>query len=442
MSTNLSGATPAELRNKATWPGSSVLMRENPERMAWFILLASFGIFTVLLIGVPLGIRYGIQFATVPQTATLDPTQGTVLLYPPGASSPAATTPGIQQPIAITEIYEDVREGSVIEAVDSPTQATVRLTAKGAQDEALGSVQIYSGTRLKVEQMRSPMFEMSEEPYQVRLLLEEGQARVFTNSGEQRPLQVEIKTPHGSLLLEAGSYQIVVGEEQTDIVASAGRATLRKEELGELAVTQGRRAWMTADLLAEQPVEAGQNLLRNGSFIEPMQNSWESYVIAQNVTPGKVSIMERDGRRVAYFVRQGEDNVPTEVGIRQTVGKDVNVYDELYLQLDAKLLFQSLPGAGYLSSEYPLRVEITYTDIYGKEGLTWGHGFYFRDPENTNWQIVGGQKIPPFNWFTYRSPDLMELLKETRPAHIDRIRIYASGWNYQSMVSEVYLLAQ
>ncbi|MBW7885338.1 MAG: hypothetical protein H3C34_22445, partial [Caldilineaceae bacterium] len=143
----------------------------------------------------------------------------------------------------------------------------------------------------------------------------------------------------------------------------------------------------------------------------------------------------------AYFVRQGEDNVPTEVGIHQTINKDVNVYDKLYLQLDVKLLFQSLSGAGYLSSEYPLRVEITYTDIYGKQ-LTWGHGFYYRDPDNPNWKIVNGEKIPPFNWYTYRSPNLLDLLKETRPARIDAVRVYASGWNYQSMVSEVYLLAE
>jgi hypothetical protein len=155
-----------------------------------------------------------------------------------------------------------------------------------------------------------------------------------------------------------------------------------------------------------------------------------------------VSIIERDGRRVAYFVRQGEDNVPTEVGITQEMGKDVNVFDKLFLQLDVKLLFQSLPGAGYLSSEFPMRVEIEYTDIYGKEGLTWGHGFYYRDPENENWQVVNGQKIPAFNWYTYRSPNLMELLQETRPARIDRVRVYASGWNYQSMVSEVLLTAE
>lgn len=110
------------------------------------------------------------------------------------------------------------------------------------------------------------------------------------------------------------------------------------------------------------------------------------------MTPGKVTIMERDGA-ASLISRQGEDNVPTEVGIRQMIGKDVNVYDKLVLQLDVKLLFQSLPGAGYLSSEYPLASR-SPIDIYGKEGLTWGHGFYYHDPENPNWQIVGGKKIP------------------------------------------------
>jgi len=409
-----------------------VKMRENPERMAWTVLLACFGIFLVLLISVPLAMRYGIQNATAPQTATLDPTQGTVLLFQPGAT----------EPVAITELRKDVLEGSTVEAGDGATQATLRLINESAADEALGSLQLYSGTKLEIDRMRSPLFDMSTEPYQVHLRLDKGQARVFTNSGQQRPLRVEIETPHGSILLDTGSFQIAVTPEQTDLTVSAGSATLSKSGKPDLVVKTGLRAWVTAEGMAGEAVAAAQNLMHNGNFTEPMRDTWESYVIAQNVTPGKVSIMERDGRRVGYFVRQGEDNVPTEVGIRQAINRDVNVYDKLYLQLDAKLLFQSLPGAGYLSSEYPLRVEITYTDIYGKEGLTWGHGFYFRDPENVNWQIVGGEKIPPFNWYTYRSPNLMELLKDTRPARIDSIRIYASGWNYQTMVSEAYLVAE
>lgn len=406
-------------------------VRENPERLAWTVLLASFAVFVVLAITVPLSIRYGVEVATVKQTAVLNPTQGTVLLY----------TPGAVEPIAITDLRDEVTEGSIVEAGDSPTQATVRLITEGDSDEALGSVQIFSGTRLRIDRLRSPTFDLSSEPYQAQLTLDKGQTRVFTNSGQQRPLAVRIVTPHGEIDLDAGSYQITVGAEQTDITVSSGEAILHKAEQPPLVVASGLRAWLTTDALAEQAVAASQNLLRNGNFTESMKDSWESYVIAQSVTPGKVSIMERDGRRVAYFVRQGEDNVPTEVGIRQHIGKDVNVYDKLMLQLDVKLLFQSLSGAGYLSSEYPLRVEVTYTDIYGKQ-LTWGHGFYYRDPENEAWTIVNGEKIPPFNWYTYRSPNLMEVLAETRPAHIDAVRIYASGWNYQSMVSEVFLVAE
>ena len=428
MSSELSGASSGE----TTWGGQPRhTVRENPERLAWTVLVASFSLFVVLAITVPLGIRYGLEVATVKQTAVLNPTQGTVLLY----------TPGAVEPIAITDLRDEVTEGSLLEAGDGPTQATVRLINESGSDEALGSVQMFSGTRLHIDQMRSPAFDLSRAPYQAQLTLDQGQMRVFTNTGQQRPLSVRIVTPHGEIDLEAGSYQIAVGAEQTDITVSAGQATLHKAEQTPLVVSEGLRAWLTADALAEQSVTAAQSLLRNGNFTESMKDSWESYVIAQNVTPGKVSIMERDGRRVAYFVRQGEDNVPTEVGIRQQIGKDVNVYDKLMLQLDVKLLFQSLSGAGYLSSEYPLRVEVTYTDIYGKQ-LTWGHGFYARDPENENWKIVNGEKIPPFNWYTYRSPNLMEVLQETRPARIDSIRIYASGWNYQSMVSEVFLVAE
>jgi hypothetical protein len=428
MSSELTSAPPSE----TTWGGEPRhTVRENPERLAWTVLLASFAFFVVLAITVPLGLRYGLEVATVKQTAVLNPTQGTVLLY----------TPGAVEPIAITDLRDEVTEGSRLEAGDGPTQATVRLINEAGSDESLGSVQMFSGTRLHIDQMRSPAFDLSSAPYHAQLTLDQGQMRVFTNSGRQRPLSVRIVTPHGEIDLEAGSYQIAVGAEQTDITVSAGQATLHKADQTPLVVSEGLRAWLTADALAEQPVAAAQNLLRNGNFTESMKDSWESYVIAQNVTPGKVSIMERDGRRVAYFVRQGEDNVPTEVGIRQQIGKDVNVYDKLMLQLDVKLLFQSLSGAGYLSSEYPLRLEITYTDIYGKQ-LTWGHGFYARDPENENWKIVNGEKIPPFNWYTYRSPNLMEVLQETRPARIDSIRIYASGWNYQSMVSEVILVAE
>ncbi|MEJ5249921.1 MAG: hypothetical protein WHS90_19265, partial [Caldilinea sp.] len=67
-------------------------LRENPERLAWIVLLTSFAIFVTLAITVPLAIRHFIEIATVKQAAVLDPTQGTVLLYPPRSLEPIAIT--------------------------------------------------------------------------------------------------------------------------------------------------------------------------------------------------------------------------------------------------------------------------------------------------------------------------------------------------------------
>lgn len=231
MSSDLTSAPSAD----TLWAGDTLhRVRENPERLAWIVLLTSFVVFLVLAITVPLTMRYAIEVATVKQTAVLDPTQGTVLLY----------TPGSVEPIAITDLRDEITEGSVVEAGDGPTQATVRLITEGDNDQSLGSLQIFSGTRIRVDQLRSPAFDLSSEPYQARVTIDKGQARVFTNSGQQRPLAVRIVTPHGEIDLDTGSYQITVGEQQTDITVSAGKATLHKDDQSPLIVAAGLRAWL------------------------------------------------------------------------------------------------------------------------------------------------------------------------------------------------------
>jgi hypothetical protein len=435
MSSEFSSLVRGELTTNITYPNEQVAKwRQNPERLAWIVLLSSFAIFIVLAITIPLTVRYVMRYATVRQEARLEPTLGTLHYY----SSPAA------EAVAVTSIKEGIGEGSRIVAAEESTQGSLAFISDST-DTVLGSVQLYAGATLDVLRVRRPLFASSPEPYYVRLRLEKGQARVFSNSEEidVRPLQVDLETPHGVIALGSGSYQVSVNEEQTEVTVRSGRAVLTHPDDGSITINAEQSAWIRADAVADAPEPAARNLLRNGDFSEPELDAWQTNIIAKDVTPGIVKVDEGDGRWVALFFRDGEDNVPTEVGITQIVEKDVNVYDELRIQLDVKLLHQSLPGAGYLSTEFPLRVEMTYTDIYGKV-LTWGHGFYYRDPENENWQIVNGEKIPPYSWYTYRSPNLIEELEKngTRPARVNSVRIYASGWNYQSMVSEVYLVAE
>ena len=61
------------------------------------------------------------------------------------------------------------------------------------------------------------------------------------------------------------------------------------------------------------------------------------------------------------------------------------------------------------------------------------------------WVVTGGQKIPQNVWFAFESGNLFERLKQEGlplPAKINYLKIYASGHNYDSLVSEVRLLAR
>ncbi len=407
------------------------------------MILTGFACFVVLAISIPLSIRYAIRYATISQQARLEPTFGMLQLYASASS----------EPIAITSARDNIEEGNRIVAGAGSTQGTLGLVTTES-GEVLGSVQLYTGSQLDILQIRRPFFASSPEPYQVRLRLEKGKAQIFTNtsfsnSSQQRPVQVTLETPHGLVQLRAGSYLVWVDANQTNVTVREGQAVMkRNDEARSIGVAAGLHGWMRYDMLAEQPVSAEQNLVQNSSFNAKSLEIWPSYVRAdEGIAPGKVVFDNREGRSVAYFLRQGEDEFHNEVGVTQQIGRDVNGYTVLSLQLDVNVLFHNLSGAGQVGTEFPVRVEIDYTDIYGKD-LKWGHGFYYRDPEGSNARINfgtgenAGDKVVQATWYHYESPNLFEVLKETRPARINGIRIYGSGWNYQSMVSEVILLVQ
>jgi hypothetical protein len=51
--------------------------------------------------------------------------------------------------------------------------------------------------------------------------------------------------------------------------------------------------------------------------------------------------------------------------------------------------------------------------------------------------------VPEKSWFLYDSPNLMQIdPPELRPVVVQSVRVYASGHSYESMVTDVELLAQ
>ena len=404
--------------------------RQNPQRFAWIVVFLSFFTCCLLAVAVPLGVRSYLLHSYRPKTAYVTALSGTVQVQPPGATDP----------VAVTE-RRAVEEGSRL-ITDDTSRALLTVFAAEPDAEAVATLQLSQDTAVSLQQVRSPRFAWSRDPLQVSAVLERGRAFFATQNVKDRAVQARLDTPQAEVRFGIGTVDAIATENETQVrvrsgpavIAAAGRAvTANSDE--RVTVANGR----PPDL----PVPAALNLVLNGTFEGRLTPPWNPIVeVASGLPPGKMTTEDVGQRRAVRFSRQAEDGAPNRVGLAQTVDRDVQGYDSLVLRLDLELLNQSVPGGGYLATEYPVMVDIAYTDVYGKD-LHWYQGFYYLDlPPGSNYVPPSGEKIPLGIWYTYESPNLFDVLRETRPARINSITAYASGHDYQSLVSDVALIVR
>jgi hypothetical protein len=142
----------------------------------------------------------------------------------------------------------------------------------------------------------------------------------------------------------------------------------------------------------------------------------------------------------------GDEGNHTEVAIQQRLDNNVRDFSRLEVALDVLLDYQDLPGGGLLSSEFPVIVRLDYEDIWGDDKF-WTHGFYYQNVANypiapDPWGRPSGEQIPQGVWYPYESGNLLDLLGDNAPARITSLTVYASGWNYDSLISEVQLIVE
>jgi hypothetical protein len=245
--------------------------------------------------------------------------------------------------------------------------------------------------------------------------------------------------------LVPGSYAVQVNDDHTQVSTRQGEVRV-EGDAGQVIVTDGLSTSVAASQPPTAPAAASDNLIANGDFQEPLgPPNWlvSRFPEENGAVEGDIEIETSGGRNVVRFSRINQPPTHTEVAMTQVLDQRVHDYETLNLQMDVWLRWQSLPGAGEQSSEFPLMFRLDYQDIYGNHQF-WTHGFYYRDPP-PQWVVTGGQKIPQNVWFAFESGNLFERLKEEGlppPAKINYLKIYASGHNYDSQVAEVRLMAQ
>lgn len=402
-------------------------MRNNPERLAWTVLLLAFTTFCGLAIAIPLGVHWYLLNAMTAEVTAVTSVRGTVLAEMRKASLPIPITDG-----STTEVEEATRI-----TTDSTSQAILTFF----NDSTLT---LYGDTSVRVKQARLPRFSMGRRPDTIVVELEGGRIRVASSS--RSDLLFEVQAPESVVRLGEGSFSIEASDEGTHVTARSGQAQLiAADEVVRLGT--GERSKVQPGEAPSSPLPAEQNLLTNHDFSKPLEGVWEVYRVEppSGVVTTSVQILETDNRFALEFGSQGQDNLHSEIGIVQQVEKSVQDFDSLRVQLDVSLERQSLAGGGTLGSEFPIMIHLAYKDTNGND-RDWYHGFYYVPPPE-NWLLYdapdnSSERIARFVWYPYESVNLIDSLGTTRPIYIKYIRIYASGWIYQARIADVAVLAQ
>jgi hypothetical protein len=404
-------------------------MRSNPERVAWTVLSAAFVAACVLAFGAPLGIRSYLLNAVEDQDAQLRVIEGTLLVQEARKSDLTAVTDSMA-----------VSPGDEV-LTDNVSWATLDLFDRS-------NVIVYSNTKLKLDQAHTPRFGLSHGVNHITLNMTGGLVRVGVALPGERATRFEVITPQTVLVLEEGSYRIEVTNEGTQVTVDRGQALVRGNAY-RMRIPQGTRTFVDLKGQLADPLPAARNLIANGDFQEPLQTAWltSTKVLDPSVKPPHVEIVDDGGRPAVRLMRREQDaGNHTEVAIRQALDQDARDFVRLEVSLDVLLDFQSLSGGGQLSSEFPIIVRLDYKDRWGNDQF-WTHGFYYQNQAaypiaSDPWGQPSGERIPRGVWFPYESGNLLELLGESGPVHVTGLTVYASGWNYDSLVSEVQLIVE
>lgn len=400
-------------------------MRNNPERVAWGVLLVAFVLFCAIIVFVPLSIRAYILSAVREEEALVESLVGTVVVDPPVGSGPIPLSKG--QRMTITK-------GTVIR-VDETSEAVIRLFEHSF-------MRLFSGSTVHLDLAHSPRYSASPLPNAVHLSLLGGRMQVGTALSLDSPLDFRVTTLHAVSWLEAdGSYTVEVSNDRSEIVSYRGHASVQSG--GQTVELDGRaRTEVAFGQPPQEPADIARDLIVNSDFKEPLSSGWRMFNeqgADGGEVDGTIEMVVDQGLRAARFHRTGAQGNHCETILEQTIDQPVpDPLTSLQVRATVKVRHQGLSGGGYLSSEYPLMIRVTYRDVYDSEA-EWIQGFYYQNARGD--PTTYGLQIPHDSWYLFESDNLLENLP-IRPYRIMRVRVYASGWDYDSLISDLNLIVE
>lgn len=441
-----SGALPRTATNVPAERAYS--LHGKPERMAWVVLFAAFFTCIGLTLLVPfLGLQF-VRFSTVPQLASLQAAP----LTPDKVTPVRVGLPNVTLPIAVLD-PAGINENSRVETDTTDNSRAFMTFFENS------TATISKDSQITLAEMRQPQFESSDEPNRIvidhaRGLVRYGIASPVARGANPRarPTQFLVRTPNFDAWLTAGSYGINVDGSGSQMSVREGNAiVVSKDGSRVVNVGEGQRiVYDTRTAISERdpfaPLPAAQELIANGNFSTDIdckpnaKGAWKCYSDQGGDggdINGAIGVVTKEDRRAAWIRRVGSNQNSAITGIRQMIDRDVSDFRALKLSADVRIESHNLSGGGYLSTEYPLILRVRYRDINGDEG-EYMRGFYIQN--DTNNPTERGELEPQAKWIPIESSNLLAL--PVKPFRILAVEIYASGWDYESYISNVELKAE
>jgi hypothetical protein len=355
--------------------------------------------------------------------------------------------------------------GSATIVVDSQTEIGPRSQVQGDDDAdalllfyhpdkpdaPIATIQLYGNTQLEVDYAGTPRFAASKLPHRMEIRVIRAPNMQPSLFGNARSVELLVDTPEGAVRLEEGAFRLEVDAQQTTLIVNAGRAVVSDPMTGDsLVLVPLQRTQITASGVGEIYIGARDLLSgRNGDFEDPLEGTWEVYQDWFNPDEGGGVVIQTqlgDNQRIVTFERAGASHA--ETGIRLELDQDLREVESLRVRARVRISTQTLPVCGSVGTECPMMIRIYYLDRESGGVREWLQGFYAREGDDAPFCTVCRDwkpehiKIPQDIWYDYESPDLLPLLaaQGTKPAALQSIEIYASGWTYGAAIDDIAIL--
>lgn len=413
------------------------------QRLAWGVLVVSFGVFVIICISIPFIVNASVQNSTRLLAAFVQANQGTIAIDDLAGGRRAVIAGDQGQ---IMNPGEHVLTGN--------TDTALVTLAPPESQEVVAAFQVYSNTDFELVEATTPRFELSNHERRVAVRLDNGRLRITMPETEERPATILVTTPQGNVFIDVpGNYAVVVTTEDTQLTVREGVAQI--EGSGQtLALQSGARARIPTGSAPVGPLGTERNLVANGNFTngthEWITNPWIVDMAAQ--PEGQIRPLTIGGEPRLNIARAGVGHA--EVSIRQAINQDVSELSSLRFLLAFRILQSSLGVCGVKGSECPIFVRINYVDEGGASN-TWQQGFYATGVVDENetpdscitCAMVQGPhiRVPLQQNYFYEINDFREELAlhgRLPPRYVESISLVFSGHSFEVEVSDLALLAE